>query len=249
METKTVPFDGYLDTPFIPGSKWRVHDKARPQPPILQPGAAAGAPPSDAVILFNGQDMAGWVSVKTGDPAAWKVEDGFMEVVRGTGNIQTAAQFGDCQLHVEFASPVEVIGNGQGRGNSGVFFMGLYEVQVLDNFDNPTYADGTCGAFYGLHPPLANPCRMPGEWQAYDIVFIAPRWDAGGKLVSPARLTVFLNGVLVQHDRVLQGPNLHKIVANYDTPHPAEGPLMLQDHTNPVRFRNIWVRCIAEEAA
>ena len=163
MEQKTVvPYDGYLDTPFIPGSKWRVHDKTRPQPPIVQPGAAVGAPPSDAVILFNGQDMTGWVSVKTGDPAAWKVEDGYMEVVRSTGNIKTTAQFGDCQLHIEFASPVVVVGNGQGRGNSGVFLMGLYEVQVLDNFDNPTYSDGTAGAIYGQHPPLANPCRKPG---------------------------------------------------------------------------------------
>ncbi len=249
MEAKTVPYDGYLDTPFIPGSQWRVHDKTRPLPPVVQPGAVVGAPPSDAVVLFNGMDMAGWVSVKTGDPAAWKVESGYMEVVRGTGNIQTAAQFGDCQLHVEFASPVEVIGNGQGRGNSGVFLMGRYEVQVLDNYDSPTYSDGTVGAIYGQHPPLANACRKPGEWQTYDIVFIAPRWDAGGKLVSPARLTVFLNGVLVQHDRAAQGPTGHKTVSNYDTPHPAEGPLMLQDHTNPVRFRNIWVRRIVEDAA
>ena len=165
MEAKTVPYDGYLDTPFIPGSKWRVHDKQRPLPPVVQPGAAVGAAPADADVLFNGKDMAGWVSLKTGDPAAWKVEDGYMEVVRGTGNIQTTAQFGDCQLHVEFASPVEVVGNGQGRGNSGVFLMGLYEVQVLDNYDNPTYSDGTCGAIYGQHPPLANACRQPGEWQ------------------------------------------------------------------------------------
>jgi hypothetical protein len=127
--------------------------------------------------------------------------------------------------------------------------MGLYEVQVLDNCDNPTYPDGTTGAIYGQHPPLVNPCRKPGEWQVYDIVFIAPRWDAAGKVVSPARLTVFLNGVLVQHDRVAQGPTGHKTVSNYDTPHGSEGPLMLQDHTNPVRFRNIWVRPIQEEAA
>jgi hypothetical protein len=249
MEQKSVVLNiGYTDTPFIPGSQWRVHDAARPQPPTVTPGAAAGAPPSDAIVLFDGQDLAGWVSVKTGEPAAWKVEDGYMEVVKGTGNIKTTAQFGDCQLHVEFASPVEIVGQSQGRGNSGVFLMGLYEVQVLDCYDNPTYSDGTVGAIYGQHPPLANASRKPGAWQVYDIVFIAPRWGADDKLASPARLTVFLNGVLVQHDRAAQGPTGHKTVSNYDTPHGAEGPLMLQDHTNPVRFRNIWVRPIVEEA-
>ena len=249
MTTSTTPHDGYLDTPFIPGSQWRVHDKMRPQPPTVTPADAAGAPPSDAVVLFNGKDMTGWVSAKTGAPAAWKVENGYMEVVRGTGNIKTVEQFGDCQLHIEFATPAEVIGAGQGRGNSGVFLMGLYEVQVLDNYDNPTYADGTVGAIYGQYPPLVNACRKPGEWQSYDIVFIAPRWGADGKLISPARLTVFLNGVLVQHDRAAQGPTGHKTVSNYDTPHGSAGPLMLQDHTNPVRFRNIWMRPIVEEAA
>jgi hypothetical protein len=249
-QTRTA-VDGYTDTPFLPGSSWRVHDKTRTQPPLVEPGAKAseGAqPPSDAVVLFDGSDLSGWVTTRTGDAAGWKVENGYMEVAKGTGNIQTHAKFGDCQLHLEFATPVEIVGQGQGRGNSGVFLLGLYEVQVLDNYDNPTYADGTCGAVYGQHPPLVNVCRKPGEWQTYDIVFNAPRWGADGKLVSPARLTVFLNGVLVQHAQAAQGPTNHKTLADYNTPHAPEGPLMLQDHGNPMRFRNIWVRPIASAA-
>lgn len=241
MDQKPQPHDGYDDTPYIPGTTWRVHDRSRPQPPLVTPGTG-GAPPSDAVVLFDGRDLSAWESVRDGGPAGWKVENGYAEVVKGTGDICTTEQFSDIQLHLEFACPEVVRGAGQGRGNSGVFLMGKYEVQVLDGHDNPTYADGTVGAIYGQYPPLVNPARRPGEWQIYDIIFVAPRWDTQGKLASPAMLTVLLNGVLVQHAKEAQGPTGHKTVSNYDTPHPPEQGLRLQDHGDPVRYRNIWVR-------
>jgi hypothetical protein len=163
-----------------------------------------------------------------------------MEVTPGSGDIETVAQFGDCQLHVEWASPAEVKGDSQGRGNSGIFLMGRYEVQVLDCWRNPTYADGTTGAIYGQWPPLVNACREPGKWQVYDIVWEGPRFD-GADLVKPARVTVFLNGVLLHHARELLGPTCYRAVAHYE-PHEPVGPLALQDHSHPVRFRNIWYR-------
>ncbi len=244
-EQRAAPV-GYDDTPQIPGQRWKVHDIARPQPPVVEPGTAStperpGRPPSDAVVLFDGSDLSRWVSVKQeGQPAPWKVENGYVEVVPRSGDIRSREEFGDCQLHVEWAAPAEVIGNSQGRGNSGVFLMGRYEIQVLDCYDNPTYADGTTGAVYGQHPPLVNACRRPGEWQSYDIVWTAPRFD-GGRLVSPAFATVFFNGVLVQYHRRLTGPTTHRRVLEYEA-HPPTGPLRLQDHGNPVRFRNIWYR-------
>lgn len=236
---------GYNDTPFIPGSEYRVHDSTRPQPPVVTPGTessqdAAGAVPSNAVILFDGADLSQWENCKGGGAAGWKVENGYMEVVPQSGNIRTTEIFGDCQLHVEWCAPTEIKGSSQGRGNSGVFLMELYEVQVLDCYDNPTYADGTTGAIYGQFPPLVNACRKPGEWQTYDIVWFAPRFE-GERLVHPARVTVFLNGVLVQHNTEVMGPTKHKTTPEYK-PHPEKGPLMLQDHKNPVRFRNIWYR-------
>ncbi|MBT3378938.1 MAG: DUF1080 domain-containing protein [Lentisphaerae bacterium] len=235
---------GYSDTPLIPNSKYRVHDCDRPQPRVVTPGTestqeAAGAAPSDAVVLFDGTDLSGWVD-KDGNEAKWKVENGYMEVAPKAGNIKSVAEFGDCQLHVEWASPVVVEGDSQGRGNSGVFLMGKYEIQVLDCFENPTYPDGTTGGIYGQCPPLANSCRKPGEWQVYDIIWIAPRFE-DGKVVSPARVTVFLNGVLLHHDKELIGATTHKKVGEY-VPHASAGPLELQDHKNPVRFRNIWYR-------
>jgi hypothetical protein len=239
---------GYTDTPLIPGSKWRVHDSERPLPPVVVPPTEStqeqpGRPPSDAVILFGGEDVSGWVSDKTGGPAGWKVEDGCMEVVPKSGNIRTAAEFGDCQLHVEWAAPAEVSGESQGRGNSGVFLMGRYEIQVLECYENPSYADGMTAGIYGQFPPLVNACRPPGEWQTYDIVWIAPRFD-GDELASPARLTMLHNGVLVHHDRALTGPTTHKQVLPYE-PHPPIGPLKLQDHGDLVRYRNIWYRPLA----
>jgi hypothetical protein len=235
---------GYDDTPLIPGQKWKVHDSARPLPRVVTPGTestqeAAGRPPSDAVVLFDGKDLSGWESAK-GGPAAWKVENGTMEVVAKTGAIRSKQHFGDCQLHLEWAAPAKVEGESQGRGNSGVFLMGLYEIQVLDCYQNPTYADGSTAAIYGEFPPLVNACRRPGQWQTFDIVWVAPRFD-GERLASPARATVLHNGVVVHHDVTLIGPTTHRKVLPYAA-HPPTGPLVLQDHGNPVRYRNIWYR-------
>jgi hypothetical protein len=241
MTQTEQPKVGYDDTPLIPGQKWKVHDSSRPQPRIVTPGSESRLPPSDATVLFDGTSLSGWTSVKeAGAAAPWTVENGYMQVVPKSGDIQTKHEFGDCQLHVEWAAPSEVVGNSQGRGNSGVFLMGRYEIQVLDCYDNPTYADGTAAAIYGEHPPLVNAARKPGEWQSYDIVWIAPRFD-GDKLVTPAYCTVIHNGVVVQYHRELIGPTSHRKVVEWQA-HPAKGPLRLQDHSNPMRFRNIWVR-------
>jgi hypothetical protein len=223
---------GYDDTPFIPEQKWRVHDSARPQPKIVDTQGAPGKAPSDAVVLFDGKDTSAWVNAKDGGPCGWKVESGYLEVVHGVGNIQTKAEFGDCQLHIEWASPTVIEGESQGRGNSGVFLLGKYEVQVLDCYENPTYADGTAGAIYGQYPPLVNPSRAPGQWQTFDIIFEAPRWDAKGALLSPAYITVIYNGVVVQNRQAAQGPTGHKTVSDYYTPHGLVGALLLQDHRN-----------------
>jgi len=229
---------GYDDTPFIPDSEYRVHDKERPRPRIVTPDAMDNQPPSDAIVLFDGADLSGWTG-RDGD-ATWQVTDGYMQVVPGSGGIETRSHFGDCQLHLEWAAPVEIKGESQGRGNSGVFLMGRYEIQVLDCYDNPTYADGTAGAIYGEYPPLVNACRRPGEWQSYDIVWKGPRFD-GGTLTRPASVTVFLNGVLLHLDQSLIGPTGHRDVYEYEA-HPEVGPLSLQDHGDLVRFRNIWYR-------
>ncbi|NLF38102.1 DUF1080 domain-containing protein [bacterium] len=234
---------GYDDTPIIPGQTWKVHDKNRPQPRVVTPGTAstqdkAGAPPSDAIVLFDGKDLSKWTG-KDGK-AEWKVENGYMEVVPKAGSIRTKEQFGDGQLHVEFAAPSVVKGDSQGRGNSGVFLMGIYEVQVLDCYQNPTYPDGTTAAIYGQWPPLVNACRKPGEWQTYDIIWVGPRFE-GEKLIRPAHLTVIQNGIVVHHDKMLIGPTTHRAVQPYKA-HPPVGPLELQDHGDLVRFRNIWYR-------
>jgi len=227
---------GYDDTPLIPGSSYKVHDGSRPQPRIVTPGACCCVS-SDAIKLFDGASMAGWVSVRDGAPAQWKVENGYMEVVPSTGDIETTAVLGDCQLHVEMAAPEVVKGDSQGRGNSGIFLMGRYEIQVLDCYNNPTYADGTSCAIYGQYPPLVNACRKPGEWQTYDIIWERPRFD----LLKPARVTVLFNGILVHHAQELQGPTQHRQLATY-VPHEDALPLRLQDHGDLVRFRNIWYR-------
>ena len=219
---------------------WPIHDRSRPAPKAVVPGDAHSAP-SDAIVLFDGKDLSKWTSQKDGGPARWKVENGYMEVAKGTGVIQTAQAFGDCQLHIEWASPKPAVGEDQDRGNSGVFLMGLYEVQVLDSYQAATYPDGQAAAVYGQYPPLVNASRPPGEWQSYDIVFHAPRFAQDGTLSRPARLTVFHNGVLVQDDVELTGPTAHKARPPY-TAHAAKLPIALQDHSHPVRFRNIWVR-------
>ena len=229
---------GYTDTPMLPGLPYRVHDPARPHPGVVTPAVQPGGPPSDATVLFDGKDLSQW----TPSRQPWKVENGYMEVATNAGDLRSRQKFGDIQLHVEWAAPAQVRGDSQNRGNSGIFLQGRYEVQVLDSFQNLTYADGQAGALYGQWPPLVNPTRKPGEWQTYDIVFEAPRFE-GGKLSRPAYMTVFLNGVLLHHRRELMGPTVHRQVASY-APHAEEDSLVLQDHQSPVRYRNIWVRKI-----
>jgi len=249
---------GYTDTPLIPGTQWRIHDDTRPRPEAITAGEfprgeRPGTPPSDAIVLFDGKDLSQWQSWKgplgygyaakerEGEigPPTWKVEDGAIVAVKA-GSLMSKEKFGDVQLHVEWASPKEPHGNSQGRGNSGVLFMGTYEIQVLDSYNNKSYADGQAASIYGQYPPLVNASRPPGEWQAYDIIFEAPRW-AHGKLVKPAFVTVFHNGVLMHHRKEMLGPMRHKKTTAY-VEHDAEAPLILQDHSNPVRYRNIWAR-------
>ena len=237
-----ILFGAALAAAQIPQISWAVHDLNRPQPPVVTPGPAGPPvpPPSDAVVLFDGKNLAGWTDTK-GQPAAWKVENGYFEVVPKTGDIRTVKGFGDCQLHVEWMAPSPAKGEGQDRGNSGVFLMGLYEVQVLDCYGNRTYADGMTAAIYGQYPPLVNACRPPGEWQTYDIVFHRPRFAKDGKVAAPARMTVFHNGILVHECDVLTGPTAHKARPPYQA-HADKLPISLQDHGHPVRYRNIWLR-------
>lgn len=243
LSTGLVAAEGYTDTPFLPDAPYRVHDPERPQPPVVDSGlerdASVVRPPSDAIVLFDGTDLEGW----TGGP--WKVENGFMEVVPKSGDIKTVESFGDMQLHIEWATPAEVVGKSQKRGNSGVFLMGRYEIQVLDSYENPTYADGSAGAVYGCKPPLVNASRPPGEWQSFDIFWRAPLFD-GDRLVRPAAVTVLHNGVLIHDHYVLPGMGYNKKAPVY-SPHAPTGPIQLQDHKNPVRYRNIWVRRLGPE--
>jgi 3-keto-disaccharide hydrolase len=218
------------------------HARDCPAPPVIDAGPP-GAPvpfPSDALVLFDGKSLSEWRSAD-GSPARWVVRSGYMEVAAGTGGIATVRRFGDVQLHVEWASPNPPKGTDQDRGNSGVFLMGRYEVQVLDSYGNTTYPDGQAGAVYGQYPPLVNASRAPGVWQTYDIVFHRPRFAADGSLLHPATLTVFHNGVLIQDGVTLTGPTAHQSRPAY-TSHPDRLPISLQDHAHPVRFRNIWVR-------
>jgi hypothetical protein len=240
---------GYTDTPLLPGSQWRVHDGARPHPPVVTPGSCStgdqpGKAPSDATVLFDGNNLDAWQAEK-GGPAGWKVANGYMEVVRGSGDIVTRRKFGDYQLHVEFREPTPPSGNSQERGNSGVFLAGLYEVQVLDSYGNLTYADGQASAIYGQTPPLVNGSRPPGEWQTYDIIFNAPRF-ADGKLATPGYVTVFHNGVITQNHTQLLGGTVHHALPKW-SPHDVNMPLRLQDHGVPVRFRNIWIRPLSSQ--
>jgi len=219
-----------LAAEYLTGIQWA-------EPKIIDPGPPGG-PPSDAVVLFNGTDMSQWEGGEK-----WTVQDG--HVVAGPGKVQSKAVFGDCQVHVEWAAAEEITGDGQGRSNSGVFLMGIYEIQVLDSYDNTTYFDGQCGAIYKQHPPLVNACRKPGEWQAFDIIWKAPRFDEDGKQVSPAFITVLQNGVVIQNHFELLGDTPYNRPPEYRA-HPDKGPISLQYHGNPVRFRNIWVREIKE---
>jgi hypothetical protein len=241
---------GFTDTPMLPGLPYHVHDPARPQPKVVTPASVPGGAPSDAIVLFDGKDLSKWMQRGRGADAGktidatWKLGEGYFETGARTGDLLSREKFGDCQLHVEWASPVPATGTSQGRGNSGVLLMTRYEIQVLDNWENPTYADGRAGAIYGQWPPLAAPARKPGEWNTYDIVFEAPKFE-GEKLVKPAFITLFYNGVMVHNRKESMGPMVYRRVAHY-TPHPAEDSLMLQDHNNPVRYRNIWIRRIPQ---
>ncbi len=202
--------------------------KEWPEPKVVVPGTD-GQPPSDAIVLFDGKNLSRWDGGEK-----WVVKDG-VATVNG-GNIATKQSFGDCQLHVEWATPSRVEGSGQGRGNSGVFLQNRYEIQVLDSYQNPTYPEGQAGAIYGQYPPLVNASRKPGEWQTYDIFFEAPRFDDSGKLLKPGYVTVLHNNVLIQNHAQIRGET-----GQY-TPHPPKQPLGLQDHGCPVRYRNIWIR-------
>ena len=234
---------GFTNMAEIPGTPWRIHDAARPHPRIVTPGATASAPPSDAIVLFDGKDLSKFAHSKGGQllDAQWAVRDGYFEVVPKTGSIVSRDKFGDVQLHLEFAMPDPAKGSSQDRGNSGVIFMGVYEVQVLDSFENLTYADGQAASIYGEYPPLVNAARRPGEWQTYDIVFEAPKFK-GTTLVTPAYVTVIWNGVLVHHRRALMGRTSATMTVHGYTAHDPELPFTLQDHSHPVRFRNVWVR-------
>lgn len=215
---------------YLSGIEWA-------EPQVVDPGPPGG-PPSDAVVLFDGTDMSQWKGADN-----WKVQDG--SFIAGPGAIETKAEFGDCQLHIEWASAEEITGSGQGRSNSGVFLMGRYEVQVLDSYENATYFDGQCGAIYKQHPPLVNVSRKPGEWQTYDIIWKAPRFDDSGQLIGPAFITVLHNGVVVQNHFQLEGDTPFDRSPEYQA-HADKGPIGLQYHGNPVRFRNIWVRELKE---
>jgi hypothetical protein len=210
-----------------------------PEPPVVSPGEA-GSPPADAIVLFDGEDLSAWVG-QDGGPARWQVAGGAFTVVAGTGSIQTRRGFGDVQLHIEWRTPEEVRGEDQGRGNSGVYLMGLYELQVLDSYQNRTYSNGQAASIYKQHAPLVNASRPPGVWQSYDVIFHAPRFAADGSLERSATMTVLHNGVLVQDHAVLRGPTLYIGEPSY-SPHEPKRPLMLQDHGNPVSFRNVWIR-------
>jgi hypothetical protein len=232
---------GYDDTPMQPNGRWRIHDGNRPQPAVVTPGPLSPAPPpQDATVLVGaGADRSAWQMMADGAPVTWPMNDGVLQT--GKGLIRTKAEFTDYQLHVEFATPKDVKGDSQGRGNSGVFLNGKFEIQVLDSYQNRTYADGSASAMYGQYPPLVNASRPPGEWQAYDIVFTSPRFKTGGILDRPAIVTVLHNGILVHNATPFWGPTAHKKIDPY-TPDTAKGPIALQDHGNPVRYRNIWIR-------
>lgn len=235
---------GYQDTPMQPNGKWHIHDGTRPQPTVVTPGVRRDVPsplpPSDAVVLIGwANDLSAWQG-DDGKPVTWTMKHGVLET--GRPSIRTKAEFEDVQLHVEFATPKNVSGSSQGRGNSGVFF-GPFEIQVLDSFDNPTYPDGQASAMYGQYPPLVNASRPPGEWQTYDIIFMAPRFTGSGALDKPAIATVIHNGVVVHHATPFWGPTAHRAIGLYAPSH-AKGPIRLQDHGNPIHFRNMWLRVL-----
>ena len=246
-QQKEKPKLGFKDTPMLPGGKWHVHDGDRPQPPIVTPGSAAGP---GSVRRRGPLRRQGPLEVARQRPGAGlearRGRDGRSPLRRqGSGTITSKDEFGDCQIHVEFATPNPPKGTDQGRGNSGVLIMGRYELQVLDSFDNLTYPDGQASAIYGQHPPQVNASKKPGEWQTYDIIFTAPKFAKDGSLEAPAYITALHNGVLTQNHVALLGPMTFRALAKY-SPHGPKGPIAFQDHGNPVRYRNIWVREIKD---
>jgi hypothetical protein len=238
------------DRASAPAGRWRQHDIRRPRPPVVEPAEAgiAARPPRDAIVLFDGTGLDAW-KARFGGPAKWKVADGVLETVPGAGMIETKASFGDMQLHVEWAAPSPPHGVGQDRGNSGLFLMGQFEIQVLDSYRAETYADGQAGAIYGQYPPLFNASRPPGQWQSYDIAFRRPRSDRAGKLLEPARITLFHNGILVQDNEEPFGATSWLEWEPYDASRGDRGPIALQDHDHPVRYRNIWLRELPDRPA
>jgi hypothetical protein len=216
----------------------RVTEMWEPMPAKVAPGNGQ-APPSDAIVLFNGSDLSEWQGAQEGE-ARWQVSEGKLTVVKGTGDIKTKRTFGDIQLHIEWQTPSVIESEGQGRGNSGVFLQERYEVQILDSYDNTTYPNGQAGAIYKQHIPLVNASRAPGEWQTFDIIFTAPKFGEKGRVISPARITVLHNGVLIQNQVEIWGSTEFIGLPKY-APH-GKGAIRLQDHGNPVSFRNIWVR-------
>jgi hypothetical protein len=231
-------YPGYDDAPRIPGSEFRVHQKDRPQPPRVRPPGPAGgegpAAPSDATVLFDGTTLDRF------EKTAWKVEGGVL--VAGAGDLVSRTAYGDCQFHVEWRAPDPPSGRPANMGNSGIFFMGLYELQIYDSFSSKIYADGSAAAIYGQTPPLVNACRRPGLWQSYDVVFRAPVFEEG-RLIRPARVTALHNGVLVHDNTEVLGPTAHRAARPY-RPHAPRLPIRIQGHSSPVRFRNIWVRTL-----
>jgi hypothetical protein len=229
---------GYKDTPVLPWCGYHVHDPGRPAPPKVTPGRPstgkrAGTAPSNVVVLFDGADLSQW------KPSDWKIENG--ELIAVSGNLATKQPFGDCQLHLEWMAPNPPQGHMFDRGNNGVMLMGLFEIQIFDTYTTKLYPDGQAASVYGQTPPMVNACRKPGQWQSYDIIFFAPVFKKG-KLEKSARVTVFHNGLLVHHNQEIYGPTGHRILPRYDESIPEKLPLSLSAHSNPVRFRNIWIR-------
>ncbi|HYE32326.1 MAG TPA: DUF1080 domain-containing protein [Methylomirabilota bacterium] len=238
---------GYKDTAKIPGTDWHIHDGDRPQPRIVKPGESfsdMAKAPADAIVLFDGKDFSKWLGQGGAEPK-WKIENGYMETTPKGGRIRTKDEFSDFQLHLEFATPEKVEGSGQGRGNNGVSIFGKFEIQILDSYENKTYPDGQAAAMYGQRPPLVNASRGPGQWQTYDIIFEAPRFNESGELTKKANVTVIHNGVVVHHKQDFFGPTTHRAIQKY-SPKDTKGPIDLYEHGNPVRFRNIWIRPLGE---
>ncbi|QDU91533.1 hypothetical protein Pla175_49620 [Pirellulimonas nuda] len=241
--TAALPARAENQNPRLPNG-WRVHDMTRPAPERVEVKPDPAQPPSDAAVLFDGSGFAAWEGASQqfspNGEVPWKLADGVMEIA-GQGGVRTKEKFGDIQLHLEWASPNPHTGEAaQRRGNSGVFLMGRYEIQIMDGFENDAYADGMMGAVYGQTPPMVNACRRPGEWQTFDIFFTAPKF-AGGETVEPAYVTVLHNGVLVQNHTPVLGATQHNLLPHY-TPHAGQQPIVLQNHGEAVRLRNIWVR-------